>query len=100
MILRTLDPAEVNFEFDQATMFRDLETGREIYVDPQTAVEDYQRRFQEHESEIKQTCDQLGVQYFQIQTDQPLETALLNLLQSRANAGKTVKRAVQAGGSR
>ena len=100
VILRTLDPAEVNLKFDQATMFRDLETGKEIYVDPQTAVEDYRRRFELHESQIKQTCDQLGVQYFQIQTDQPLETALFNLLQARASASKTVKRTVQAGGSR
>ena len=94
VILRTLDPAEVDFKFDQASMFRDLETGREIYVDPQTVSNDYRQRFDEHETAIKETCDQLGIDYFQIKTDQPLETALFNLLQARAHQAGSVKRAV------
>ena len=98
VILRTLDPAEIDFKFDRATMFRDLETGKEIYVDPQTAVENYKLGFDEHETAIKKTCDQLGVDYFQIRTDQPLEVALFDLLQARAHRGRSVKRAVQVGG--
>ncbi|MFK7767631.1 MAG: DUF58 domain-containing protein [Mariniblastus sp.] len=98
VILRTLDPAEVDFNFDQATMFQDLETGREIYVDPQTAASDYKQRFEQHENEIKEVCDQLGIDFFQVKTDQPLETALFNLLQVRAQQGRSVNRAVQAGG--
>ncbi len=99
VILRTLDPAEVDFSFDQATMFRDLETGKEIYIDPQTAASDYKSRFEEHQTELKEACDQLGIDLFQIKTDQPLETALFNLLQVRAQQGSSVKRAIQAGGS-
>lgn len=98
VILRVLDPAEIDLKFDQATMFHDLETGKEIYVDPATAVVDYKRRFDEHESSIKESCNQLGVDYFRIETDQPLETALFDLLQARAQRGQSVKRAVQAGG--
>ena len=96
VILRTLDPAEVDFNFDQATMFQDLETGREIYVDPQSAAGEYKKRFQEHEATIEKTCDDLGIDFFQIKTDQPLETALFNLLQVRAKGGQSVKRATQA----
>jgi uncharacterized protein (DUF58 family) len=95
VILRTLDPAEVDFSFDQATMFQDLETGREIYVDPRSAVSEYKKRFQEHESAIQETCNQLGIDFFQIKTNQPLETALFNLLQTRAKGGPAVKRATQ-----
>lgn len=96
VILRVLDPAEVDFSFDQATMFQDLESGREIYVDPRTAVSEYRRRFEEHESEIKESCDQLGIDFFQVRTDQPLETSLFDLLQARAQGGPSVKRATQA----
>jgi len=95
VILRTLDPAEVDFGFDQATMFQDLETGREIYVDPQTVAAEYKQRFDDHETAIKATCDHLGIDFFQIKTDQPLETALFNLLQARAHQGKSFKRATQ-----
>jgi uncharacterized protein (DUF58 family) len=96
VILRTLDPAEVDFNFDRATMFQDLETGREIYIDPRTAVSEYKQRFQDHEAAIKETCDHLGIDFFQIKTDQPLETSLFNLLQTRAQGGQAVKRATQA----
>ena len=98
VILRTLDPTEIEFEFDKASLFRDLETGREIYVDPQAAVAEYRKRFLEHESSIKKTCDQIGVDFFTIATDQPLEVALLELLQSRASNGRSVKRATQVRG--
>jgi uncharacterized protein (DUF58 family) len=99
VILRTLDPTEIEFEFDKASLFRDLETGREIYVDPQVAVAEYRKRFLEHESSIKKTCDQIGVDFFTIATDQPLEVALLELLQSRASNGRSVKRATQVRGA-
>ena len=99
VILRTLDPTEIEFEFDKASLFRDLETGREIYVDPHSAVAEYRKRFLEHESSIQETCDQIGVDFFNISTDQPLEVALLELLQSRASSGRSVKRATQVRGA-
>lgn len=98
VILRTLDPAEIDFEFEQATMFRDRESGREIYVDPKSAAADYRRRFDEHESAMREVCDHLGIGFFQIRTDQPLEIALFDLLQARAQQGKPVARARQASG--
>ncbi len=96
VILRTLDPAEIDFTFDQATMFQDLESGREIYVDPRSAANDYKRRFEAHEAAIKEACDHLGIDFFQIKTDQPLENSLFNLLQARAQGGQSVKRTTQA----
>ena len=93
VILRTLDSAEVEFDFEQASMFHDLETGREIYIDPKTAASEYKRRFEEHETALKKTCDQLGIDLFQVRTDQPLETALFDLIQARAHRGQPVKRA-------
>lgn len=99
VILRTLDPTEIEFRFDKASLFRDLETGREIYVDPHSAVAEYRKRFLEHESSIQETCDQIGVDFFNISTDQPLEVALLELLQSRASSGRSVKRATQVRGA-
>ncbi|MFT7633238.1 MAG: hypothetical protein ACI87E_004293 [Mariniblastus sp.] len=99
VILRVLDPAEVDFDFDQASLFHDLETGREIYVDPTNAAADYRSRFAEHEQAIKKSCDQLGIEFFQIRTDQPLETALFDLIQTRARGGKHAKRATQVASS-
>ena len=48
IVLRILDPAEVEFRFETPGMFLDLESGRELYIDPGVAREDYLRRFTAH----------------------------------------------------
>ena len=35
VVLRVLDPAEVDFPFQDAALFHDVESGRDLYVDPQ-----------------------------------------------------------------
>ncbi len=37
VVLRVLDPAEVQFSFTAPAMFHDVESGREIYIDPGAA---------------------------------------------------------------
>ncbi len=95
MIVRTLDPREISFDFSNAALFRDLETGREIFVDPQTTVREYQQRFQEHNTAIKRVCDQLGVDYFSFSTDQALDRGLFDLIQVRKQRGRSVPQTAQ-----
>ncbi|QEG23596.1 DUF58 domain-containing protein [Mariniblastus fucicola] len=84
VLLRVLDPAEVEFSFSQASMFVDLETGREIYVDPGAVAKDYQKRFNDHRSELKTFCDGNGIDFFEALTSDPVQTSLFNFLQARA----------------
>lgn len=100
VLMRTLDPAEVNFDFSKASMFRDLETGKQLYVDPQVAAADYQREFKKHAFEIESICQQLGVDHFLVQTDQPIENALVDLTQARVarSGGQRNVQARSAGG--
>ncbi len=95
MIVRTLDPREISFDFSNAALFRDLETGQEIFVDPQTTVREYQQRFQEHNTAIKRVCDQLGVDYFSLSTDQALDRGLFDLIQVRKQRGRSVPQTAQ-----
>src|SRR4029077_4113317 len=37
VILRVLDPAELDFTFDKPATFVDMESGRDLYIDPTTA---------------------------------------------------------------
>ena len=37
VLLRVLDPAELEFYFDKPAMFIDMESGRDLYVDPTSA---------------------------------------------------------------
>ena len=49
IVLQVLDPAEVDFSFDEPAMFYDLESNRQLYVDPETARQTYLEKFQQHQ---------------------------------------------------
>lgn len=92
IVLRVLDPAELTFPFDDEALFRDLESGRELYVDAPLARQSYRRRFDEHAAELRTTCQQLGVDLYDLPTDQPLELALFDVLQARLRRGRQIAR--------
>ena len=92
VLLRVLDPAELDFAFDKAATFVDMESGRDLYIDPATARAQYRENFGRHAAEVERTCRDLGISYHQLSTAQPLELALFDFLQSRLHAGRQVSR--------
>jgi uncharacterized protein (DUF58 family) len=88
VVLRVLDPAEINFTFTTPGMFHDVESGRALYIDPTTAKTEYQERFTAHANELRETCIGLGIDLTQFTTDRPLELALFDLLQARLRRGR------------
>jgi uncharacterized protein (DUF58 family) len=97
VVLRVLDPAEVDFPFTKPAMFHDVESGREIYVDPSAARQDYLRRFAAHASAIERSCVDLGIEYEPITTDRPLELVLFDLLKARMRRGRRPGRRLAPG---
>ena len=102
MAFRVLDPAEVNFDFDQTALFRDLESRQMLYVDAATAREGYLAKFSVHQHELQQTCDSLGISLRTFLTTAPLELALSQWLAHQSqrpgrNAGR--RRSPPGGGS-
>jgi uncharacterized protein (DUF58 family) len=92
IVLRVLDPAEVEFPFQDAALFHDLESGRDLYVDPQAARERYRQRFDEHAAAIARACNKLGITLTNLSTDRVLELALFDFLSARLRGGRTVSR--------
>jgi uncharacterized protein (DUF58 family) len=92
VVIRTLDPVEIDFPFEEAAMFQDLESGRELYVDPHLVRERYQQRFGEHRAALTQTCSKLGIDLYELATNQPLEMALFDLINARMRRGRQVAR--------
>ena len=72
----------------------DVETGRELYVDPETVRERYRQKFAAHAEALRTTCHRLGVDLYDLPTSQPLEHALFDLLNSRMRRGRQVSRRV------
>jgi uncharacterized protein (DUF58 family) len=83
MVLRVLDPAEVAFTFGTPAMFQDLESGRELYINPDAARAGYLTRFTAHAAEIERACSDLAIDFRSITTDSPLELILFNFLKAR-----------------
>ncbi len=97
VVFQVLDPAESRFEFADPALFVDIESGREIYVDPQATRDSYLRRFGEHQQAIKTLTDSLGIDLISLSTDQPLEAAMFDYLHARARRGRPARRRAMSG---
>ncbi len=92
VVFQVLDPAELSFNFATAARFQDMETGRDLFLEPTLARAEYQRRLAGHLTAVKATCEKLGIAHVQLSTAQPLETALFDFLKVRADRGKLIRR--------
>jgi uncharacterized protein (DUF58 family) len=92
IVIRVLDPVEVSFRFQEESLFFDLESGRELYVDPQAMRASYQERFVAHAQSLSHVCSGLGIDVYDLTTDRPLDLALFDLLNSRMRRGRQVSR--------
>jgi uncharacterized protein (DUF58 family) len=95
MALRILDPAEVDFQFSEAAVFRDLESRRPMYVDPYVARTSYLERFEQHRQMLRDVCIGLGIDLTQILTNEPFERALYHWLAyqvRQSSAGEITRR--------
>jgi uncharacterized protein (DUF58 family) len=101
IILRTLDPSELQLNIESPAMVVDMESGKEIFLDPEAARNDYLQQFAEHQRQVQAICDSLGVELYQIKTDDSLEQALFHVVASQQNrASGTVRAGMLAGASR
>ena len=92
VVFQVLDPAELKFEFRDAARFVDLETGRDLFLDPNLARSEYLRRLNAHLGAVSGICQRLGITHVQLSTEQPLELALFDFLRSRLSRGKLIRR--------
>lgn len=84
LVWRILDPSEVNFEFSDAKMFEDMESGKRLFVDPVSVRKNYLEKFQQHSLQLSELCNQQGVDLQVMQTDRPLDEALLDYVKNRS----------------
>ena len=94
--VQILDPAEQTLEFGSAAVWEDMESGRQLYIDPTQARAAYRAKFDAHAAEVRTALEKRGVTHQVITTDQPLDFALLELLHRhgarRSAAGRRIQR--------
>ena len=96
MVMRVLDPMEVELSGNEPITLVDSESGKKIYVDPKRERESYQLRFKEHQRQLTEILGRNGIEFTTMLTNQPLEGALFELLhlQSKRVSGGGRYRAV------
>ena len=83
IVFHVLDPAEVDFGYDQASAFEDLESGEQIPVVPQAFAEQYRALIREHSEALRTKFSELRIDYALLNTATPLDHALFTYLSVR-----------------
>jgi len=91
VVFHILDPAELKFDFNSPALFQDVETGRNMYVNPSDAQTGYKRLLEKHMTVARSICRSLGIDYHLFPTDRPFDLALLEFLQDRMRRRKRLR---------
>ena len=91
-VFRILDPREIDFDFEDALLFHDVESEKDLFIDPASAKRNYLKRFTEHGDAARAVCQKLGADYLPVTLDQPLDQVLSDYLRQRQRRGKNIQR--------
>lgn len=79
-VLHVADPAEIEFPYEEPTLFEDLEDGEELSANPRELARSYREEFAAFLERCAVGCANRGVRYLRIRTDEPLEDRLVPFL--------------------
>lgn len=83
IVFHVLDPAEINFGYDDASSFEDLESGEQIPVVPQSLAQEYRSLVRAHIEALTTRFSEHRIDYTLLNTAEPLDRALFSYLSSR-----------------
>jgi uncharacterized protein (DUF58 family) len=83
IVLHVLDPHERTFPYQGLTLFEALETDAKLLANPSAIREQYLERMDAFLARCRTACDEGGIDYHLVATDQPLDKTLLDLLVAR-----------------
>ncbi|MEX2608460.1 MAG: DUF58 domain-containing protein [Gemmatimonadota bacterium] len=83
IVFHVLDPWELDFPFEDAGNFQDVETGQIVPVVPATQRERYRELVRAHSAELAERFTKERVDYALLDTSKPLDVALFQYLSTR-----------------
>ena len=87
IVFHLLDRQELEFQFENRTKFRDLETDETITTEPWHIRSAYQELIEMHQRKYRLGCRNQRIDYVPLFTDQPLDLALNEYLNKRKKTG-------------
>lgn len=89
ILFHVLDPAEIDFTFEDASSFEDLESGEQLPVVPEALREQYRAMIREHIAALTTKSAEQRVDYNLLNTSMPLDFALFNYMSIRDRLSRT-----------
>jgi uncharacterized protein (DUF58 family) len=83
IVFHVLDDAELNFGYEDASSFEDLESGEQVPVVPESLVKEYRAMITAHIESLTTKFSEHRIDYTVLNTSQPLDRALFSYLSSR-----------------
>ena len=84
LVFHVLDRDEIDFPFQRAARFEDIETAEEVVAVPGTVRSHYLKQMGDLIEHYRRELGAAGIDYQLLTTDQPLELALLSYLLARS----------------
>src|SRR5499427_7216934 len=83
IVFHVLDPAELDFGYDDASSFEDLESGEQIPVVPESLAAEYRQMIRAHIEALTTKFSEHRIDYTLVNTAEPLDRVLFSYLSSR-----------------
>jgi uncharacterized protein (DUF58 family) len=84
MAFQILDPAEVEFPFEDTTLFKGLEEAGELLTDPRALREGYIAELARFTDDLRKLCRGMHIDFVRMNSGEPLDVALSGFLATRA----------------
>lgn len=84
MAFQVLDPAEVSFPFEDATLFKGLEGAGELLTEPRALRAGYLRQLELFTEGLRKTCRGMHIDFTRINSGDSLDVVLSGFLAARA----------------
>jgi len=86
VLMHVLDPAELDFPFEDTTLFRGMEQARQVVAEPRAIRRAYLDEFGAYVRRLKHACRMHRMDYVQLRTDRSLAVAISGYLASRGRS--------------
>jgi uncharacterized protein (DUF58 family) len=84
MAFQVMDPAEIDFPFEETTLFKGLEETGELLTEPRVLREGYLNELRLHTEQLSKLCRGMHIDFNRMNTGEPLDVALSGFLATRA----------------
>jgi uncharacterized protein (DUF58 family) len=84
MVFQILDPSEIEFPFEDVTLFKGLEEAGELLTEPRALREGYLEQLSQFTESMKKMCRGMHIDFARMNSGDTLDIALSNFLATRS----------------